>query len=474
MGLQPSSSPRDLRDKNAESEPPPMSRTTFAEAAEMVLADTRRTMTAEEIWFEIERRGLIVSDGKTPAATLYTELMRKSVNWRAKGDDRAPCFYRRGGGAFGRWIDLTPEQQKAMLASTATPSPSDSWRELHDRVKNAPDWKTRIAALTIERARVASEIDERIRTYLSGTSPLEALRAALDQRSRAEWATFTFNGTSFAMLLNMLTKVTTAAPSLDVRLRATMGVPADEAAGRAALQGMSAALETLRLSGDTRKIPHPNRIPKLFSGLWHVQAPAEWPIYYRSARDALAETGVVTPSDDPIDSYLTFRRFFLQLAGELGVTSWSWSSCACSSRRPKRAATAMTTTQRHRRSTTRPTTTPYRRHRRRRHTRSTMRSRECSSRATNSPACSLFLVTSGISCCRGRQASAKRSSPPNWRTSCSEPSTRPASSGCSFISRTRTRTSCVATVRNRPAASSTAMARCSSSASGRDLTDDRT
>ncbi len=298
-----------------------MSKTTFAEAAEAVLADTRRTMTAEEIWSEIERRGLIVSDGKTPAATLYTELMRKSVNWRAKDDDRPPRFYRRGGGAFGRWIDLTPEQQKAMLAGTATPSPSDRWRELLDRVKDDPSWKTRIAALTIERARVASEIDERIRAYLSGAILLEVLRAALDQRSRADCATFTFNGASFAMLLNMLTKVTTAAPSIDATLRATMGVPRDEAAGRAALQGMSAALETLRLSGDKRKIPHPNRIPKLFSGLWHVQASAEWPIYYRSARDALAQTGVVTPSDDPIESYLTFRRFFFQLAGELGITT---------------------------------------------------------------------------------------------------------------------------------------------------------
>jgi hypothetical protein len=299
----------------------PMSRYTFAEAAEAVLADTRRTMTAEEIWAEIDRRGLVETDGKTPAATLYTELMRKSVNWRADDDnDRPPRFYRRGGGVFGRWIDLTPEQQKAMLAGASAPSPTDTWRELLDRVKNAPSWKARISDLAKERDRSGSEIAALIREYQGGKISLEDLRMAFDQRSREDWVTFAFSGTSFAMQLHMLTKVVTAEPAFEATLRSAIAVPRDEDAARTVLQGLSAALATLRAKGDKQRIPHPNRIPKLFSAFWHVQVPGGWPIYYRSARDALAETNVIAPSDDPIESYLSFRKFYLQLTGELGLT----------------------------------------------------------------------------------------------------------------------------------------------------------
>ncbi|HMG23178.1 MAG TPA: hypothetical protein VK607_17705 [Kofleriaceae bacterium] len=42
----------------------------------------------------------------------------------------------------------------------------------------------------------------------------------------------------------------------------------------------------------------------LLSALWHVQAPDTWPTYYKSARDALAETGVVeSDQDNAVASY---------------------------------------------------------------------------------------------------------------------------------------------------------------------------
>lgn len=94
---------------------------TFAEAAEAVLADTRRAMRPDELWAEIEKRGLVESEGQTPEATLYTTLMRKSVNWRPAGDTSPRRFYRSGDGGIGLWAHLSPAQQKAMLGALEQP-----------------------------------------------------------------------------------------------------------------------------------------------------------------------------------------------------------------------------------------------------------------------------------------------------------------------------------------------------------------
>jgi hypothetical protein len=293
---------------------------TFAEAAEAVLADTRRAMTADEIWVEIERRGSVETAGKTPAATLYTEMMRKSANWRGDDDDRPPLFYRNGHGAFGRWADLAPEQRKAIVASADAPSPTMVWRELHDKVKDEPSWRERISSLAAKRAKAGAEIAAWIRKYLDQAVTLEALRAEFDQRTRTDWGCFGFGGTGFAMMLNMVTKTVAAHPGFEPVVRTAMTVPRDDDAARANLRALASALQALRETGNKRRLPHPNRVPQLFSALWQVQAPEAWPTYYKSARDALDETDVVAPSEDPIESYLAFRTPYKQLASELGVS----------------------------------------------------------------------------------------------------------------------------------------------------------
>jgi len=292
---------------------------TFVEAAEAVLADTRRAMTAIELWAEIERRGLVETAGKTPAATLYTALMRRSANWREEDDDRPPLFYRNGNGAFGRWSDLAPDQRKAIVASADAPSPTILWRELHDKVKDDPAWRDRISTLAAKRAKAGAEIVGWIRKYREQAVTLEAFRAQFDQRTRTDWDCFGFGGTGFAMVLNMVTKTVAAHPSFESVVRLAMTAPRDEQAARAALRGLADALHTLRETGNKQRLPHPNRIPQLFSALWQVQAPETWPTYYKSARDALDETDVIAPSEDPIESYLAFRGPYQQLATELGI-----------------------------------------------------------------------------------------------------------------------------------------------------------
>jgi 5-methylcytosine-specific restriction enzyme B len=94
---------------------------TFADAAEAVLTDTRRAMRPDDLWAEIEKRDLVETTGRTPQATLYTVLMRKSVNWRPADDMSARRFYRNGDGAIGLWAHLSPAQQRATLTALQQP-----------------------------------------------------------------------------------------------------------------------------------------------------------------------------------------------------------------------------------------------------------------------------------------------------------------------------------------------------------------
>ncbi|MBZ0238278.1 MAG: EVE domain-containing protein [Deltaproteobacteria bacterium] len=295
---------------------------TFAEAAEAVLVDTRRAMSASELWAEIDKRGLVQTKGKTPSATLYTELLRRSANWLDEEDEKQPTFYRRGDGAFGLWADLTAPQQKAILDGGGT-SPTAIWRDLHDRVKDDPVWVDRLAALKQRRAEVGAQIADRIRKYLAGSLGLEAFRTEFDKQTRrgATWDTFGFGGISFAMVLNQFAKTVALHPDLESLIKSAMAASSDDKVARANVDALVARLEVLRKTGDKKKLPHPNRAITLFSALWQVQAPDVWPTYYKSARDALAETGVVEPDeDDAIASYFAFRVPYQKLASELGLS----------------------------------------------------------------------------------------------------------------------------------------------------------
>jgi len=85
---------------------------------------------------EIERRGLVETTGRTPVATLYTEMMRKSANWREDNDNRPPLFYRNDRGAFGRWADLAPGKATQWMAFGRKSGAHD-----------APDLRTTITAI---------------------------------------------------------------------------------------------------------------------------------------------------------------------------------------------------------------------------------------------------------------------------------------------------------------------------------------
>ncbi len=144
-----------------------MSKNTFSEAAETVLADTRTAMKPNEIWAEITRRGLVDSTGQTPEATLYTDLMRKSINWRDEGDVTQPRFYRRGDGAIGLWNHLAREQQRAMAAALEQPA-KVSARQLEEleAMRGQSDFAKRVLETLVPDEAVRRSIGALIGTLL--------------------------------------------------------------------------------------------------------------------------------------------------------------------------------------------------------------------------------------------------------------------------------------------------------------------
>jgi MoxR-like ATPase len=220
------------------------------------------------------------------------------------------------------WADLTAPQQKSILEGGVT-SPIAIWRDLLDRVTEDPTWTTRLAALKDRRSDAGAQIADRVRKYVAGGLGLESFRTEFDKQTRygGAWNTFGFGGVSFAMVLNQFAKTVALHPDLEPLIKTALAAPSDDRVARANVDALVAKLEVLRKTGDKKKLPHPNRTISLLSALWQIQAPDAWPTYYKSARDALAETGVVEPDeDDAIASYFAFRVPYQKLASELGVS----------------------------------------------------------------------------------------------------------------------------------------------------------
>lgn len=125
------------------------------------------------------------------------------------------------------------------------------------------------------------------------------------------------------MFLNKLVKHVPDTPSLTTALKTALPVPNSESSGREKMRGFLAFLEDLISSGKVqRKALVPSFTPFFLSAWWHVQDVEKWPIFYVSARQALAAEGLHAPSSDLVEDYFAFRDAHLCIGKRLGLTSW--------------------------------------------------------------------------------------------------------------------------------------------------------
>ncbi|KFE68446.1 AAA family ATPase [Hyalangium minutum] len=94
---------------------------TFIQAAQQVLESHGKPLRVEEIWQQIQEQRLCNTEGKTPEATLSTELLRASLGVAVSKPRAIRPFHRREDGTFGLVAWLPEAQQIALNTALNTP-----------------------------------------------------------------------------------------------------------------------------------------------------------------------------------------------------------------------------------------------------------------------------------------------------------------------------------------------------------------
>jgi hypothetical protein len=164
-------------------------------------------------------------------------------------------------------------------------------------------------ALDQRRRQVIPEVRGWLERFLGGQAPLEEFKTAVDginKRNRL-WG---FRGINGQMFFNVLTKMSAAAdgvPQLTKLLRRCLPTPGgpDEASDRIAeMRELTRGLA--RYSADPRGAPKVGSLPYFLSYFWQIQSPDEYPVYYTSMVEVLAERGIWSPSGDVGVDYRAF------------------------------------------------------------------------------------------------------------------------------------------------------------------------
>lgn len=194
------------------------------------------------------------------------------------------------------------------------------WAARRDAALADAAWKQAVQSTAKARADALVGLRDLLERFLRGAIDVEPFRAEFDRRSRGEWATFGLGGFAGGMFLNKLAKYIPDRAQLAAQLRGALVVPANEGEARARLDTFSTYLEALVAAGSvTRAQVDPPRVSVFVPVWWHVQAPDAWPVFFLSARKALAQTRAIPSESSDAAGYVAFRRAFLELSAALKV-----------------------------------------------------------------------------------------------------------------------------------------------------------
>lgn len=201
----------------------------------------------------------------------------------------------------------------------------ERWKNLRDEMfsSEAEAFLKARHALDAERRITAPQMTAYLKDYISGRVDTGEFRSTFAKKTRKEWRMFGLGGFSGAMFLNMLVNNLPDQEALTSQLKAVLPVPTNPAEGRQRLSRFMNYLDNLlQQRVVTRHKIQPAYAPFFVSAWWHVQNISEWPIYYVSAREALASEGLFVSKDQPVEDYFAFRDVFLALAHELNLSTW--------------------------------------------------------------------------------------------------------------------------------------------------------
>lgn len=200
----------------------------------------------------------------------------------------------------------------------------ERWKTLRDEMFSNEAFISERRELNTPRNIAVKQMNECLRQFLSGEIDLPEFRSIFQLKTATDWSKFGLKGFSGAMFLNMLVNHIPDQEELAQQLKVTLPAPQNRDDGYHRLSNFMNYLNNLHLSGLVKKQNiQPAHTSYFYSGWWHIQNIQEWPIYYTSARKALASEETYTPlTDQPIDDYFAFREAFLEIAKNLDLTLW--------------------------------------------------------------------------------------------------------------------------------------------------------
>lgn len=198
-----------------------------------------------------------------------------------------------------------------------------AWRAHLQRAQRDEAWVQSVADLERQREEVLPQLRALLAGFLGGNVDLERFRSEFDRRSRTEWSTFGLSGFGGGMFLNKLFKYVPDHATLTARLRSALEAPSDEASARRKLRDFLdylGALVTTNVA--TASQMDMARVVFFVPFWWHIQDPAQWPVFYKSTRDALVASGVFDEGAEGVERYARFRQVFLTLTQALNLSPW--------------------------------------------------------------------------------------------------------------------------------------------------------
>jgi hypothetical protein len=152
-----------------------------------------------------------------------------------------------------------------------------------------------------KRMKVGSEIDEKIKQYLSGKLALSDFRWEIDSTNKRNrlWGFDAWKGMFyFNMILKSIAKFES---DIDKLIRDSISEPNDD---REAIEKMKKFYDEVEdvaaAFDDRRKGPNPKSTPYFLSYFWQIQNQNKWPIHYPSTESAFEMLGLWNKTGDTI------------------------------------------------------------------------------------------------------------------------------------------------------------------------------
>ncbi len=214
--------------------------------------------------------------------------------------------------------------------STLSPRMIDEWRVYLQQSLADSNYAEERRQNLSTREQIMPAMRAMIDGFLRQQSDVLQLKATFDSNTRSGWRCFGFGGVGFAMVLNMWVKNLPDTDELQRRLRSLLPAPADIPDARARMGAFRDWLAAQVAAGLVRTNQvQPYALASVASAFWHVQQPARWPVYYKSARDMLLDDELFTHTGDAAEDYCAFAEAYTALAAALGLDLFGLeSACA--------------------------------------------------------------------------------------------------------------------------------------------------